>query len=197
MVVIDGAYGFGNGLLMPAGPLRELVAEGLDRADVVVILGDDKAGVRQKIPTHLPVLSAQLVAGRGGSAFAGRRAVAFAGIGRPEKFFDTLHNLGCELVGRHAFADHHRYRDHELLLLADKADKLNASLVTTAKDMVRVSKAFQGLVEVLSVDQNRIPISVRRQQGRMKGLILLPIHHRWSFSAPACTSSDSQSCPNS
>ncbi len=152
MVVIDGVYGFGNGLLMPAGPLRELVAEGLDRADVVVILGDDKAGVRQKIPTRLPVLSAQLVAGSAGSAFAGRRVVAFAGIGRPEKFFDTLHNLGCELVGRHAFADHHRYRDHELLLLADKADKLNASLVTTAKDMVRVSKAFQGLVEVLSVE---------------------------------------------
>ena len=152
MVVIDGSYGFGNGFLMPAGPLRELVAEGLGRADVVVILGDDETGVQQKIPTHLPILSARVVAGPEGSSFAGRRAVAFAGIGRPEKFFNALHNLGCQLVGRHSFADHHRYREHELLLLADKANKLDAVLVTTAKDMVRLSKAFRGLVEVLSVE---------------------------------------------
>ena len=152
IVVVDGGYGFGNEFLMPAGPLREPVADGLARADVVVILGDDQAGVRQQIPTYLPVLTAQLVAGPEGSTFAGRRAVAFAGIGRPEKFFNTLLNLGCKLVGSHTFADHHRYREHELLLLVDKADKLNASLVTTAKDMVRVSKAFKDLVEVLSVE---------------------------------------------
>ena len=152
IVVVDGAYGFGNELLIPAGPLRELVADGMARADVVVILGDDQAGVRQKIPTHLRVLTAKLVPGPEGTTFAGRRVIAFAGIGRPKKFFNTLHNLGCKLVGSHAFADHHRYREHELLLLADKADKLDAVLVTTAKDMVRVPEAFRSLVDVLSVE---------------------------------------------
>ncbi len=152
IVVVDGAYGFGNELLIPAGPLRELVADGMARADVVVILGDDQVGVRQKLPTHLRVLTAKLVPGPEGTTFAGRRVIAFAGIGRPKKFFNTLHSLGCKLVGSHAFADHHRYREHELLLLADKADKLDAVLVTTAKDMVRVPEAFRSLVDVLSVE---------------------------------------------
>ena len=151
VVVIDGAYGFGNQRLIPAGPLRESVVDGLARADAVVILGADQVGVREQIPKHLLVLTGQIVAGPERLKLLGRRAVAFAGIGRPEKFFNMLEDLGCELVDRHIFPDHHLYREHELLLLADKAHRLDAILVTTAKDAVRVSKAFRGLIEVLTV----------------------------------------------
>ena len=145
------AYGFGNQRLIPAGPLRESVVDGLARADAVVILGADQVGVREQIPKHLLVLTGQIVAGPERLKLVGRRTVAFAGIGRPEKFFNMLEDLGCELVDRHIFPDHHLYREHELLLLADKAHRLDAILVTTAKDAVRVSKAFRGLIEVLTV----------------------------------------------
>ena len=151
VVVVDGNYGFGNHRLIPAGPLREPVADGLARADTVAILGVDHAGVREQIPDHVPVITGKLVAGPEGSLFSGRRVLAFAGIGRPEKFFGMLEELGCDLVGSHTFPDHHHYRKEELLVLADEAQNLDATLITTAKDAVRVPAADRGMIEVLTV----------------------------------------------
>ena len=152
LVVIDGGYGFGNGRLLPAGPLREPADAGLARADAVVIVGDDRAGVRRRLPAGLPVVEARLAPGRGRELLAGRRVAAFAGIGRPGKFFATLEALPCELVARTAFADHHRFREHEILALADRAAGLDAVLATTAKDVVRLPASLRGLATVLEVD---------------------------------------------
>ena len=152
LVVVDGAFGFGNGRLLPAGPLREPVACGLARADAAVLMGEARAGVRALLPPGLEVLDARLVPAAGAEEVRGRAAVAFAGIGRPEKFFDTLESLPCELLGRHPFADHHRYAAHEVLVLADKAAKLDAVLVTTAKDFVRLPAEIRPLVAVLEVE---------------------------------------------
>ena len=58
----------------------------------------------------LPVIEADLVPGEEARAFRARPVVAFAGIGRPEKFFETLEESGCTVIARHAFADHHRYK---------------------------------------------------------------------------------------
>ena len=151
LVVVDGAYGFGNGRLIPAGPLREPVADGLARADAGVLMGEDRAGVAERVPAGLAVLRARLAPGPEAEDLRGRAVVAFAGIGRPEKFFGTLAELGCEVLGRHAFADHHRYRDHEVLVLADKAAKLDALLVTTAKDAARLAGDVREMVSVLTV----------------------------------------------
>ena len=82
---------------------------------------------------------------------AGRAVVAFAGIGRPEKFFETLESLSCTLAGAHRFADHHPFRAHEVLALADKAATLGAVLATTAKDAVRLPESVRGLAAVLEV----------------------------------------------
>ena len=152
LVVIDGAYGFGNRRLIPAGPLREPVREGLARADAVVLMGEDRANVAEQLPASLPVLPAHLKPSGGIDEVGGEPVVAFAGIGRPEKFFETLESLGCELLGRHPFADHHRYRDHEIMVLADKADKLQALLVTTAKDFVRLPQHLQGIVAYIEIE---------------------------------------------
>ncbi len=152
LLVVDGAYGFGNGRLIPAGPLREPVADGVSRADGVVLIGDDSAQVCRRVPSHIPILQAKLIPGAGSADIAGKPVVAFAGIGRPEKFFQTLENLDCDLRGRHAFADHHFFRDHEIMVLADKADKLKAQLVTTAKDFVRLPDHLQALVAFIEVD---------------------------------------------
>ena len=151
-LVIDGAYGFGNGRLIPAGPLREPIGDGLARADAVVLMGEDRANIAKKLPASLPVLPAHLKPSGGIDDVSGKPVVAFAGIGRPEKFFETLESLSCELLGRHPFADHHRYRDHEIMVLADKADKLQALLVTTAKDFVRLPDHLQGLVAYIEIE---------------------------------------------
>jgi tetraacyldisaccharide 4'-kinase len=151
LLVIDGAYGFGNERLLPAGPLREPVSEGLARAHAAVLLGDDRHGLRRRLGA-LPMLGARLAAGAGADAVRGEPVVAFAGIGRPEKFFDTLQSLSCELLGRHPFADHHRYRDHEVLALADKAVRLGALLVTTAKDRARLPEHLRALVNAVEVE---------------------------------------------
>jgi tetraacyldisaccharide 4'-kinase len=96
-----------------------------------------------------PVLRARLAPDCADGAFRGARVVAFAGIGRPEKFFATMRDLGAELVGAHAFADHHPYTGSELEALARRAAGAGARLVTTRKDRARLPRDFA--VEALDV----------------------------------------------
>jgi tetraacyldisaccharide 4'-kinase len=154
LVVVDAAYGLGNGRIMPAGPLRENLARGLGRADAVVLLGTEaetRELERTGICTGLPVLSAEL-SPVGGEQLAGSRLLAFAGIGRPEKFFATVRALGAELAGTRAFPDHHPYRTREIEQLRRDAERAQARLVTTAKDIVRIPPASRGGIEVLEVE---------------------------------------------
>lgn len=150
LVVVDGAYGFGNGLPMPAGPCREAIRDGLARADAVVLMGDDVAGIAGRFG-DLPVLRARLVPGPEAESFRGRKVVAFAGIGRPAKFFDTLESCGAELVGAHSFPDHHAFDRAELTELVDQAKAQGALLATTAKDAVRVPSDLRPALSVLTV----------------------------------------------
>lgn len=151
LIVVDGGVGFGNGFLVPAGPLREPVARGLARADAVVVVGEDKAGVAHRVGPRLPVLHARLEPAAETRALAGRAVLAFAGIGRPEKFFATLDSLGARVVDRIGFADHHPYRPEEIMALVDRAAMLSAELVTTAKDAARLPDPLRALVRVVPV----------------------------------------------
>jgi len=152
LVVVDGGYGFGNGRLLPAGPLRESVDSGLTRADAVVLVGEDRVKLAPRLRRHCPLIQADLAPGEGRKSIAGKPVVAFAGIGRPEKFFETLTELSCTLLGTHAFGDHHRFREQEVRTLADKAARLGAVLVTTAKDAVRLPASVRDLPRVLEVN---------------------------------------------
>ncbi|MBP2307927.1 tetraacyldisaccharide 4'-kinase [Azospirillum melinis] len=154
LIVADGAVGFGNGRLVPAGPLRERVAEGLARADALVILGEDRHGLAV-LAGGRPVLAARLEPDPEAAArLAGRDVLAFAGIGRPEKFFATLEALGARIAERVPFADHHPYRPAEVVALIDRAATLGALPVTTAKDAVRLPPELRAKIAVL-------PVSVR------------------------------------
>lgn len=135
LVVVDGKHGFGNGRVLPAGPLREPVMQGLRRADAVIVMGDGWTAPAQ-YPG--PVLRAQLVAA-GESLARGPRVIAFAGIGRPAKFFATLKALGAETVATRSFADHHSYTDEEVSELKNAAAAAGAVLMTTEKDFVRLN----------------------------------------------------------
>jgi tetraacyldisaccharide 4'-kinase len=139
LVVVDG---FGNGLMIPAGPLREKVTQGLARADAVIAMNDDP------LPGFTGmVIRARLVAD--GAAFAGRRVFAFAGIGRPEKFAASLKESGAIVTGAKFFPDHHAYGDAEIARLRTLAG--DAALVTTEKDFVRLDAAQRRGIAVLPV----------------------------------------------
>jgi tetraacyldisaccharide 4'-kinase len=152
LVVVDGFSGFGNGRVIPAGPCREPPARGLARADAMVLVGEDRTGAaRLAEAAGAPVLSARLAPGPEAARLAGRRVVAFAGIGRPAKFFATLAECGAELVSSHAFPDHHPYGEGQVASLLAEAEAERALLVTTAKDRVRVPSSLRSRVDVLTV----------------------------------------------
>lgn len=146
LLVIDGAYGFGNRRVMPAGPLRETVAGGLARADAIVVIGETE----KMVDTGLPKLKARLEPRT--NSLAGQRVLAFAGIGRPEKFFRTLRDLGADLVGSEAFADHQPYDAATVQRLRSAAGAADARLVTTAKDAARLAPNLPEDIAVLEVD---------------------------------------------
>lgn len=151
LLVIDGGFGFGNGRVIPAGPLREPIGDGLARADGVVLIGEDRHGVAKHLGDR-PVLRAKLVpTAPARAALAGRRVLAFAGIGRPAKFFDTLRELGCDLAATREFPDHHPFTPGELADLRATAARLQALLVTTAKDAVRLPPELRATMAVLDV----------------------------------------------
>ncbi len=151
VVVIDGDYGFGNGRVMPAGPLREGVAAGLRRAQAVVVMGGGVEWEQYLAPHGVAVLHAALEPEPDCAALAGKRVLAFAGIARPEKLTATLKAMGCEVVESKGFADHHPYDADEVMTLVEQASRLHAVPVTTAKDHVRLPAEAKPMVDVLRV----------------------------------------------
>lgn len=150
LVVADGGVGFGNGRLIPAGPLREPVARGLARADALVILGRDEAQVADS-GGPLPILRARLEPAPEAEDLRGRTVLAFAGIGRPAKFFETLRRLGAVVAGAVPFPDHHPYRPDEAMRLLELAHAADAIPVTTEKDSVRLPPEVRDQVQVVRV----------------------------------------------
>jgi tetraacyldisaccharide 4'-kinase len=140
-LVIDGSYGFGNGRMLPAGPLRESVQAAAARCGAAVLIGSDFTGALNALPHTLPVLRARMVPGAAMRALSGKKIVAFAGIGRPEKFFSTLAEAGMTPVEKLSFADHHPYTIGDLDSLRSRAT--GAALVTTTKDFARIPNALR------------------------------------------------------
>jgi tetraacyldisaccharide 4'-kinase len=150
LLVIDGGYGFGNCLLLPAGPLREPVAAAAGRCRAAVLIGPDAAGAAAILPAGLPVLQASLAASCAAD-LAGMPVLAFAGIGRPDKFFATVAGLGAVLAARVPFPDHHRYTGRDARRLIQLAGGLGARLVTTSKDFVKLPEALRASTAVVTV----------------------------------------------
>ena len=165
VVVVDGGRGIGNGLVMPAGPLRAPLAAQLRLTDALVVVGRRGAGggehasvsplVRAAARRGAPILRAALHATE---RLDGVRALAFAGIGDPAKFFATVEEAGAQVVERAAFGDHQPYADEAILALLERADASDLVPVTTSKDAARLrggGAAARRLLErarVLSVE---------------------------------------------
>ena len=149
IIVIDGGNPVGNGFVFPKGPLREPVERGLARADAVIVMGDLDHPLPQLDPLDQPVFSGKL-APRGPAP--GGPLVAFAGIGRPQKFFDTLLAVGAELVEAVPFPDHHSFSDSDLSYLRTLASERGAQLITTEKDYVRLTPQERDSILTFPVD---------------------------------------------
>ena len=136
LLVIDGTYGIGNGRLLPAGPLRESLRSAAARSDAVILIGADAHHLMRKI--RLPILHAEVRYVGDTGFLSASKWLAFAGIGRPEKFFTTLTELGAELLATRSFGDHHPYGDSDIAALRQQAATLGAKLITTTKDHVKL-----------------------------------------------------------
>ena len=152
--VVDGEAPFGNGLCLPAGPLRAPVALQARHVDAVVLIGG-AALARARVASQIgdkPLFTARLQADAIAAAvLIGRPVLAFAGIARPEKFFATLGELGAQVEERHAFPDHWAFTPREIERLLTRARKARLIPVCTEKDFVRLPPDLQTHVRTLPV----------------------------------------------
>jgi tetraacyldisaccharide 4'-kinase len=142
LIVIDGHRGLGNGRVFPAGPLRAPLRPQIARTDALIIVGNGTAAeaVAADIAAQdKPVLRAHLVPNEASVAsLRGKRVLAFAGIGDPARFFNTLRDSGIDLVRSRAFADHHAFSKGEIDALIAEAGRHALTPVTTEKDLARL-----------------------------------------------------------
>ncbi|WP_075222060.1 tetraacyldisaccharide 4'-kinase [Acuticoccus yangtzensis] len=171
-MVIDGAVGLGNGAVTPAGPLRAPLTAHMGADAWLVVTGDDAA--RAPLPTGIgPVHEVRLTAAAD-APLAGVPVLAFAGIGRPSKFFASAAALGADIRAAVPFADHHAFTDAEADGLIARADALGAVPLTTAKDMVRLQtggrkcQRLAALARVVTVEAS-LPDTLVREVLRLIG----------------------------
>jgi tetraacyldisaccharide 4'-kinase len=160
ILLVDGRRGVGNGRVIPAGPLRAPLGTQMARADAVVLVDPPHhtAAIAGRASRgQVAIYHARLEPDRDTiAALSGRKVLAFAGIGDPDKFFATLADAGIAVVERVSFPDHHRYRAADARALLARADADNLMLLTTEKDLVRLSGKRR--LAALSARANALPV---------------------------------------
>ncbi len=147
-VVIDGSFGLGNGFCIPAGPLREFKRAGLKRASAIMLIGDDTHHLADSFG-RLPVFRGRIKAVSPSPLTYD--VVAFAGIGRPGKFYQSLQECGFKVVATKDFPDHHFYTEDELNAMIALGKQHKAPVYTTAKDFVKIPPHLQSKFKVLEI----------------------------------------------
>lgn len=170
--VLDQGHGLGNGLVFPAGPLREPAAN-LGRADLLALTGCVPQ-VRPRPPECWPATRPWLPLASWVEPppdLVAQPLLAFCGIGLPAKFFAALERADLRLVDRQAFPDHHPYAQRELECLQQRADALHATLVTTVKDWQRLPASWRQRVRPLPLvlDPHGVTAVVEAVLGQLTG----------------------------
>lgn len=172
IMVVDAKVGFGNGLVFPAGPLREPLKDAVKKADIALSVGLENS--HQELFDKWPILASidhiasSIIPLKTGMDWDGLPVLAFAGIGRPEKFFDTLRSLGANIQATRSFDDHQTISNTLLTRLENEAKALGAQLVTTEKDAVRLPKEWQQ--KVLTVPVRLEVLQIEKLDAALKSI---------------------------
>ena len=172
--------GIGNGHVFPAGPLREEANDALKRIQAVILTGRGHAGdgiAARAQARGIPVYRSMAKPTSLDPALDDVRVLAFSGIARPEKFYETLRGLGAEVAATQDFPDHHVFTEAEASRLMIRARELDAHPVTTEKDAIRLAHAPTGsarakLAESLQTVPIRAVISDMTQLEALIGEVL-------------------------
>ncbi len=148
ILLVDAAGADGNGKIFPAGPYREPLDRARARADIVVYVGGDETAAADAAQKNNTPFAAWLAPHNPPEA---SRVVAFSGIGKPQKFYQTLAAAGFDIAETASFPDHHRFSDQDLFALARIAAAKGAPLITTEKDYARLPDDFRADVSVFPV----------------------------------------------
>jgi tetraacyldisaccharide 4'-kinase len=154
LAVVDGEAPFGNGLCLPAGPLRAPISAQMPYVDALVMIGGGEAAAAQVIAAAAgkPVFRARLKADAiAASALIGRPVLAFAGIANPDKFFATLAGIGAQVAEKQVFPDHWMFRPREIERLLTRAARRGLTPVCTEKDLVRLPPSLAAEIRALPV----------------------------------------------
>jgi tetraacyldisaccharide 4'-kinase len=178
IVLVDGRRGIGNGRVVPAGPLRAPLDLQLDRVQALIVVGaaDGAARVIERAERRrIPIFHGRLEPDRAVvNAIGQRRVLAFAGIADPEKFFATLTAAGIQVTNRAGFPDHHRFSTAEALDLVAQAQANNLMLLTTEKDLARLTG--EPKLQKLAAHASALPVRlVIDQQDRLREMVLAAI----------------------
>jgi tetraacyldisaccharide 4'-kinase len=172
IAVIDGRRGIGNACVFPAGPLRAPLAAQLKRCDALLVIGEDlRAHDVVAQAGTLPVLRGRLTPDPAAvTALRGRKVLAFAGIGDPEKFFATVQQAGIDIAARRSFADHYRYSAEDAAELVMAAEHDGLTLLTTEKDRARMTG--DPALTALAVEAQVLPVSLEVDElGVLRALV--------------------------
>ncbi|PZP54777.1 MAG: tetraacyldisaccharide 4'-kinase, partial [Micavibrio aeruginosavorus] len=151
--VVDGIMGFGNGAVVPQGPLRQPLEDGYALSDAFIIIGEDEQNLGAKLPADKPVFQATLKVKSHFNLSKQQPYIAFCGIGFPQKFETSLKKEGLNIVDFKSFGDHHGYTPKDIVDLGNLASAKSARLITTEKDYARLPDFFRNqFVDVLPVE---------------------------------------------
>ena len=148
-LVIDGNVGLGNMFPIPAGPMREFYSHGKKRAHAVIILGEDKTHVADKF-NDLPIFYGEVVPQQ--PQTKNKKVIAFAGIGRPQKFYESLKNCGLNVIKTFDFPDHYFYKNDDIKNIIKTAEESGAEIYTTSKDFVKIPSIYKNKINVLNIN---------------------------------------------
>lgn len=150
IIVIDGEYGIGNGKLLPSGPMRETLDDVVKRATFFIIIGEDKQNLEKKLLEYnAKVIHANII--EKNKSNNNESYIAFCGIGRPQKFFNSLKKSNYNVIKEISFSDHCKYTKNDILKLISESKQLNTKLITTKKDWVKIPDCYKKNIEVLDI----------------------------------------------
>ncbi len=150
IMVVDGKIGFGNGFLIPAGPMRESLNMALKKTDLIVVVGNADQNLLQKL-SDKKIAKAKIIP-ININEFIGKKIIAFCGLAYPQKFFSLLKENGVELIEEISFPDHYPYKESDLESMCKISEKENLRIVTTKKDWIKFSPKYRKKISYLDIE---------------------------------------------